>query len=182
MTTQVLFVQGGRSNVHDEWDNKLVESLERHLPADYDVLYPRMPDEANPQYNLWKAALIQEIDMLEDGAILVGHSLGGAFLINTLAEYSSRLELGGIFLIAAPFIGEGGWPSDDIETRDLSRGLPTHVPLYLVQGSEDDTVPAAHLELYERAIPRAIARRLAGRDHQMNNDLEEVANDIRSLR
>jgi hypothetical protein len=37
------------------------------------------------------------------------------------------------------------------------------------------------LELYAKLIPRAVVRRLAGRDHQLGNDLSEVARDIRSL-
>ena len=57
MTIQVLFVQGGGKGVHDEWDDKIVDSLERELGPDYTVRYPRMPNEANPTYAKWKAAL-----------------------------------------------------------------------------------------------------------------------------
>ena len=31
MKRQILFVQGGGEGTHDEWDNKLVDSLERNL-------------------------------------------------------------------------------------------------------------------------------------------------------
>lgn len=55
MTQQVLFVQGGGKRVHDEWDNRLVESLERELGREYAVRYPRMPQEADPKYAQWKA-------------------------------------------------------------------------------------------------------------------------------
>jgi hypothetical protein len=37
---QVLFIQGGGESAHDEWDNKLVESLGRELGADYEIRYP----------------------------------------------------------------------------------------------------------------------------------------------
>jgi hypothetical protein len=46
--TKVLFVQGGGKNVHDQWDNKLVDSLKRNLGPDYEIRYPRMPNEADP--------------------------------------------------------------------------------------------------------------------------------------
>jgi len=71
MTKQVLFVQGGGEGVHDEWDNKLVESLQRELGTDYEIGYPRMPNEADPKYSLWKTALKKEFAKLADGAILV---------------------------------------------------------------------------------------------------------------
>jgi len=38
-----------------------------------------------------------------------------------------------------------------------------------------------HVGLYARAIPQAVVRRLTGRDHQLNNDMSEVATDIRRL-
>jgi Zinc-binding dehydrogenase len=50
MAHQVLFIQGGGEGTHEEWDNKLVESLERELGPDYAVCYPRMPPEADPKY------------------------------------------------------------------------------------------------------------------------------------
>ena len=40
---QVLFIQGGGAGTHDEWDDKLVESLRHELGDGYEVRYPRMP-------------------------------------------------------------------------------------------------------------------------------------------
>jgi len=183
MKSQVLFIQGGGAEgTHDKWDNKLVESLERELGPDYEVLYPRMPNEADPKYVNWKAALEREFAKLDDGAILVGHSIGGTILINALAEKPPALVLGGVFLIAAPFVGEGGWPSNDIEPRKkIGAALPEGMPIYLYHGSKDEIAPFAHVDLYAKTIPQAVVRRLAGRNHQLDDDLREVARDIRSL-
>jgi predicted alpha/beta hydrolase family esterase len=182
MKKQVLFIQGGGAGAHDEWDNKLVDSLRRELGPGYDVRYPRMPNEADPSYTAWKAALAQEIAALDDGAILIGHSLGGTMLINALAEAPPNRNLAGVFLIAAPFVGAGGWPSDDIKpTADLGARLPAKTPIHLYHGSEDDIAPFAHVDLYEEAIQGAIVHRLFGRDHQLNDDLAEVAAGVRAL-
>ena len=180
--TQVLFVQGAGESVHDTWDDKLVRSLERELGDAYSVVYPRMPNEADPHYLVWKAALLQAFERLEPGAILVGHSIGGAILIQLLAEERPALDIGAIALIAAPFIGEGGWPSDEIEPRpDLAERLPSGVPVFLYHGTADTSVPFAHLSLYASAIPNAVVRVLPDRDHQLGNDLADVAHDIASL-
>ena len=179
---QVLFIQGGGTGAHDEWADKLVDSLRQELGPNYDVRYPRMPKEADPSYTVWKAALEKEIAGLDDGAILMGHSVGGTILINALAETPPNRKLAGIFLIAAPFVGPGGWPSEDIKpTANLGARLPPKTPIYLYHGSKDDTAPLAHVDLYERAIPGAIVHRLRGRDHQLNNDLVEVAATVRVL-
>ena len=95
---------------------------------------------------------------------------------------SAQLTFGGIFLIAAPFVGDGGWHSEDIEPlSDLGAKLPEQTPIYLYHGSKDKTAPFEHVRLYAKAIPQAVVRRLSGRDHQLNNDMSEVAADIRRL-
>jgi len=183
MTRQLLFVQGGGGeNAHDEWDSKLVESLQRELGPDYEIRYPRMPDEDDPQFAPWKAALRKEFDKLEDGVILVGHSIGATILVHSLADESPEWAPAGIFLISMPFIGEGGWPSDEVKPKpDLGGKLSARCPVYLYHGDADETVPIKHVELSATAIPQAVLRKLAGRDHQLNNDMSEVAADILEL-
>lgn len=182
MAKQVLFVQGAGEGVHDRWDSKLVASLERELGESYAVRYPRMPGEDDPGYSAWKALLVKEFDSLEDGAILVGHSVGGTILIHVLAEQQPKPRFGGLFVIAVPFIGEGGWPSDDIDDcKDFSERLPPGVPVYLYHGIDDAVVPTAHVHLYAKAIPHAVVRMFERRDHQLNNDMSDVARDIRSV-
>ena len=132
MTNQVLFIQGGGEGTHDEWDNTILESLVRELGPDYAVRYPRMPHEADPKYATWKATLKRQFAGLDDGAILIADSIGGTILIRALADDPPRWTFGGIFLIAAPFVGDGGWHSEDIEPfSDLGAKLPEQTPIYL---------------------------------------------------
>ncbi len=181
MTKEVLFIQGAGAGTHDEWDNKLVDSLSGALGRGYDVRYPRMPNESGPNPVIWKAAITDALAALAEDAVLVGHSIGGAILIDALADAPPKQRFGGVFLIAPPFIGAGGWPSDDIAPMaDVGARLPSRMPTYIYHGSEDDTVPSEHVDLYATAIPGAIVRRLPGRDHQLNDNLAEVAADIRA--
>lgn len=182
MARQLLFVQGGGESAHDAWDSKLVESLEKALGPDYEIHYPRMPDEDDPKFAPWKAALRKEFEKLGDRALLVGHSIGATVLVHSLAEEPLARPPAGIFLISMPFIGEGGWPSDDVQPKpDLGGKLPAQCSVYLYHGDTDETVPMKHAELSAKAIPQAVLRKLAGRDHQLNNDMSEVAADILEL-
>ena len=178
----VLFVQGAGPDVHARWDSLLVESLRRELGPSYRIRYPRMPDEADPRMETWRPVLEQELASLAPGAIVVGHSVGGTVLIHVLADAARARPLGALVLIAAPFIGEGGWESEEITPRtDLGERLPAAAPIFLYHGENDAEVPVAHVERYAAALPRAHVRRLAGRDHQLNDDLSEVARDIREV-
>lgn len=179
-TGQILFIQGGGAGTHDEWDNELVDSLRRELGDGYEVRYPRMPDEDDPSYATWSAAIRREIAALDGGAVVAGHSVGGTILINALAERPPERKLRAIVLIAAPFVGAGGWPGDEFELpHNLGARLPQGVPVHVFHGLQDDTAPPSHADLYARVIPQAQLHRLPRRDHQLDNDLSEVAKVIR---
>lgn len=177
----VLFIQGAGEGTHANWDIHLVESLRRQLGPSYSVRYPEMPDEGNPTVAAWRPVLERELTALRPGSVVVGHSIGGTVLIHVLADAAPTIMLGAIALIAAPFIGDGGWTSDELAPRtDLAERLPD-APIFLYHGVDDAEVPVSHVDRYAAALPHAQVRRLAGRDHQLNNDLSEVARDIRAL-
>lgn len=176
---QVLFVQGGGAGAHDTWDNALVDSLTRELAGGHEVRYPRMPHEEDPSYAGWSAAVRDEMADLADGAVVVGHSVGGAILIRALAEQPPERALAAIVVIAAPFVGAGGWRGDEFELpSDLGAKLPRLTPVHVFHGLRDEIAPPSHAGLYARAIPQAQLHLLAGRDHQLDNDLSEVAKAI----
>jgi predicted alpha/beta hydrolase family esterase len=175
----ILFIQGAGEGVHDQWDHRLVASLETHLGTA--VRYPRLPDEANPTFAAWGKALRAALGDLTDGDVLVGHSVGGAMLLRVLAE-GIGLRPGALVTIAAPFVGPGGWTLDDMPAiSDLGGKLPRGMPVFLHHGTADDEVPPDHARLYARAIPQAVLRLHHGCDHQLNDDLRPVADDIRPL-
>lgn len=178
----VLFVQGAGEDVHANWDSHLVASLRRELGPEYHVRYPQMPNETDPTMTSWRPVLERELASLHPGAVVVGHSVGGTLLIHVLADSAPMHALDAIVLLAAPFIGAGGWTSDEIESgADLAARLPIAVPVLLYHGEDDTIVPVEHVERYAATIPHARVRRLVGRDHQLNNDLSEVASDVRDL-
>lgn len=173
---QILFIQGGGAGVHDGWDNKLVDSLAGALGHGYRIRYPHMPQEDDPSRDMWSASINRELEALEDGAVAVGHSVGGTILISTLADGLAVRSVGVIVLIAAPFVGAGGWSVPGFGfSPDLGAKLPPDTPVHLFHGSADQSVPPSHMDLYARAIPKAHPHLLPGRDHQLNDDLSDIA-------
>jgi predicted alpha/beta hydrolase family esterase len=178
-TRQILFIQGGGKGAHDEWDDKLCDDLRRKLGDGHELRYPRMPDEDDPSYATWSPAIRREMADLNDGAVVGGHSVGGTILIHAIAELPPEQALAAIVLIAAPFVGEGGWPADEFQlASNLGARLPQGVRVHVFHGHDDETAPLSHADLYAHAIPQAQVHRLPGRDHQLNNDLSEVARAI----
>ena len=181
MKKPVLFIQGGGEGAHEE-DGELVKSLRDVLGTEYNVRYPKMPEEENSGYEVWKAQISKELTALDDAVILVGHSIGSSMLLKYLAEENVENSIAGIFLIAAPYWGTGGWQADEFKLdEDRASKFLKALPVFFYHSRDDDIVPITHLALHAEKFPQAMVREFDGRGHQFNNDLSEVAADIKSL-
>ena len=179
--THVLFIQGGSAGAYDA-DTALVASLREKLGPSYDLRYPKLPNEDEPEYAAWKQRILDELDTMGDGAVLVGHSIGASVIAKVLTERSFDRSIRAVFLISTPFwYDHDFWHWDEVKLApDASKSFPK-VPLYLYHGRVDESVPFDHIKMYAKALPQAILRPLDDRDHQLNDDLSEVARDIRAL-
>lgn len=181
MKKQVLFIQGGGEGAYNE-DKKLADSLREALGVEYQVSYPQMPNEENPEDKAWMTQISKELASLSDNVILVGHSAGGAVLLKYLLKETVRKSIAGIFLISIPYWSAEDEPGEEYTLREgFASQLPAGVPVFLYHSRDDEWVPFSHFSKYAERIPQAIVREFDGRGHQFNNDLSEVAADIKSV-
>lgn len=182
MTKQVLFVHGGGGGAY-EADAKLAESLQEALGQNYVVRYPQMPDEEDIDYPTWKRIILGHAQDIGESAILAGHSIGASVIIKLLTEPERKPLIAGAFCASAPFwYDHEFWHWDEAAlTADAAQHYPQNTPLFLYHGQDDEFVPTNHVDMYARALPNAIVRRLPGRNHQLNDDLREIARDIAAL-
>ena len=181
MKNRVLFVHGGGQGAHEE-DKKLATSLEDALGIGYEVRSPKMPNEDSPEVEAWKVRISEELAAMDGEVVLVGHSLGAFVLLKYLSEEEPEKPVAGLFLVAAPYIGTGGWEVEEGALReDFASGLPEGLSVFLYHGREDEVVAFEHLALYAEVLPRATIREFDGRGHQFDEDLSEVALDVQEL-
>ena len=153
---QLLFIQGAGAGTHDEWDDKLVDSLRRELGDGYEIRYPRMPAEDDPSDAAWGPAIAEATAALEDGAVVVGHSVAGRSSSSALAERppgvttrgnrADRCAVRGRRRVARRGVRAARRP----RRAAAARGAGPRVPR--PRGRQG---PAAHADLYARAIPQA---------------------------
>jgi predicted alpha/beta hydrolase family esterase len=181
MKKQVLFIQGAGEGAYEE-DEKLAASLRDAIGVEYNVIYPKMPNEENPEDEVWISQITKELASLDGKVILVGHSVGGAVLLKYLLKEKVQNPIAGIFLISMPYWGPEDEEGEEYPLHEgFASQLPKDVPIFLYHSRDDEWVPFAHLEIYAEKIPQATIRKFDGRGHQFNNDLSEVAADIKSL-
>jgi predicted alpha/beta hydrolase family esterase len=178
----ILFIQGGGGADGYEADAKLVASLQATLGEEYPIRYPRMPGDDEPSAS-WEKQIGEEISAMGDGSILVAHSFGASALLQYLSEHVIKKQIAGVFLVAAPFWGEGGWQYEEVFSmrEKFADFLPKDVPFFFYHSRDDEEVPFAHFELYKEELPWAVFREQESGGHQFGNNLAMVAKDIRGL-
>jgi predicted alpha/beta hydrolase family esterase len=179
--TSIVFIQGGGAGAR-EADAKLARRLGRELGDDFSVDFPTVPDEDNPDYDRWRPAIAAAITRATPPVVVVGHSLGGYFLVRYLSSERIETSVAAVCIIAAPFpSGDPAWVFEGFELPDrFGERLPTDAAVLLYASEDDETIPFAHRDLYAAAIPGAVKRTTSG-GHQLGNDLAMVADDIRRI-
>ena len=82
----ILFLKDFKIDLNRFRGKDWKSTLQDALGVEYDVLCPQMPNKQNAKYSEWKLWFDKIIPLLNDNIILVGHSVGGIFLVKYLAE------------------------------------------------------------------------------------------------
>lgn len=173
MQKLVVFIQGAGQGAY-EIDGKLAGHLQDALGSKYDVRYPKMPDEKNPEYGTWKDQIEEYLSTLNGEVILVGHSAGGAILLRYLSDEKVTKAISGVLLIAPPY--------DESVLQEVSSSrLLEELRVFFYHSRDDESVPFTHLTHYAEKLPKATIRKFDGRGHQFDNDLSELVEDIKGL-
>jgi len=179
---ELLFIQGASAGAHDA-DRVLSDALSQSLGPGFRVHFPHMPNEAAPDNDVWKRRISTTLRQSRS-TFLVAHSAGAVLVADMLAQGPPDELAGllGLFLLAPPFVGRGGWQLDGFHLDDPADRTRLHgLPLQLYFGLADTTVPPAHAELYSALFPDAAIHRLPGCGHQFEGFMAQVALDVRSL-
>lgn len=160
----------------------LADNLRRHLPPDYSLVMPLMPDPENPDFETWCLAVDQALHDVKDGTILIGHSFGGSVLLKYLTEYAADKTFAGLFLIASPYWGAPDWEVEEfLLADDFGKRLPANLPVYIYHSVDDEAVPVEHLHRYSAELPQATARVVDHCGHLFGTPIPELIADIEQL-
>lgn len=182
MKKQVLFIHSAGSQRPSEGSSQLVAYLQSALGKEYEIIHPPMPEPENPRYESWKQRLAEELAIIGDEVILVGHSLGGSVLLKYLSEEGFPRSIAGLFLVSAAYWGNKDWEIEEyIMQPDFASHLPYIPGIFLYHSLDDEWVPFVHLAYYAAKLPQACVRILQGNEHEFYYGLPELVKDIKNL-
>ncbi len=155
--------------------------LQQELGDTYAVWQPTMPNRQYARYLEWKIWFEKYAPFLNDGVILIGHSLGGIFLAKYLSEELFPKKIRATLLVAAPY-NRGAEPmADFLLPESLARMEQQAGELCFYHSQDDPIVPFLHVEDYRRALPTANVLSFKDRGHFIDEAFPEITEKMRSL-
>ncbi len=198
MKKQVVVIHGGDSfSTYEEYisflkdfevdleyfkKRKWKDSLQEKLGSAFEVIAPQMPNKFNAKYLEWKIWFEKLSGVLNEEVILVGHSLGGAFLAKYLSENQFSKIIQATFLVSAPYSIDGNRALVEFIPPSSLKNLEQHGgKIFLYHSKDDPIVPFSEYEIYKKALPKAEVRVFEDRGHFSSEEFPEIIQDILSL-
>jgi predicted alpha/beta hydrolase family esterase len=199
MKQQVFVIHGGNAfDTYEEYfsylQNKEVSleklqggdwkmNLQDNLGDGYEVFLPKMPNSQNAVYKEWCVWVEKFLPLLNDGVILVGHSLGAVFLAKYLSEHIVMKEIKATLLVAPPFGRDLGQPLPEFSiTEPLTKFKEQGGKIVIYHSKDDPVVDFAELAHYQAQLPTVEAKIFEDRGHFNMEDFSEIVVEIRKLK
>jgi len=138
----------------------------------FETFYPKMPNSQNAKYSEWKKAFESDIvPQLTTETHLVGHSLGGLFLIKFLAE--TKIKIKALHLVS-PSFDEG----DFTPTENWDQINQNCESIFIWHSRDDKVVPFNEALKYHNFLTNSILFKFEDRGHFPDQDFPELVDFI----
>ncbi len=125
-----------------------------HLPDDlgesYKMFAPSMPNSKNARYGEWEIWFEKCIPLFaEEGVHLIGHSLGGAFLLKYLSQNHPSFKIRSVHLIAAVVDNqdlEACLRTFKVDLDEMRTSCLQDLKVHIYHSVDDTIVPYSHGE------------------------------------
>ena len=159
-------------------------NLEETLGDDFEFFFPKMPNKESAKYDEWKTWFEKLTPFINDDVTLIGHSLGGLFLLKFLSENTFSKKIRALMLVAAPYEGKDkkhALNDNFFFNNDLSKVASQAKDVYIFHSEDDHIVPFSDFELYKEKLPQAQATTFNDRGHFNTEEFPELRDIIKQL-
>ncbi len=189
---QIVFIGGGDSFVSDEefydalrsWlynpykpeRKRWRDEMALALCSTHEVIVPAMPNKQNADYIAWSIWFEKIIPHLNNGDILMGHSLGGGFLLRYLTEYRLPVLISQLHLVAPVVVGgeSAALREFSIDPSTWSGFLSSMSGVHLWHSMDDAFAPFTESLTFKEIYPTAELHTFTDRGHFLVPEFPEI--------
>lgn len=174
-----VMLRGWSFNPYEEkkrWRDGIIEALK----DTHESHKLQMPNGWWADYTAWSIWFEKMVPYLRDEVILVGHSLGGGFLLRYLTENTLPVTIAQVHIVAG--VLPAGFEDCEGFTIDLKNwsGFQSQIEEVHLWHSEDDTlVPINCSEQFAEKYPSTTFHRFTDRGHFLNESFPELLAEIK---
>ena len=197
MKKQILIIHGGSTfDTYQEYFNYLkkykfdnLEKLDRNdwkvnlsynLGKNFQVIRPQMTCARNAKYKEWKVWFEKLFPFLKNDIILIGHSLGGIFLLKYLAQNKFPVLIKQLHLVASPTTEKKETLGDFVLPKNLDRVIKQVKNIFIYQSKDDKIVPFSDFKKLTKFFPDAEKIIFENRGHFNQKRFRELENRIKN--
>lgn len=156
-------------------------NLQEQLGDGYRVLRPSMPNKLDARYDAWSIWFEKVMEQVEGPVTLVGHSLGGMFLLKYLSHNTVSNKVEALHSVASPYDSdEHGELQAFALPEDLSGVAEQCRVIHLYHSQDDPTVPIGEFDEIVKRLPSTTVHRLNGRGHIRQETFPELEAHIKN--
>lgn len=189
---QIIFIHGGDSfdtseefyeylrnrefNLNELPRIRWRDTLAHNLAEAFEYHFIQMPNAMNADYRAWSIWFEKVIPFLRDNAVLIGHSLGGSFLLRYLTDNELPVSIAQLHLVA-PVVDDAQCPGMGNFSTNLNAwvGFKSNIKnIHIWHSSDDDLVPINHSERLAKKLPTATLHRFSDRGHFIQPEFPEL--------
>ena len=162
--------------------NKLVlrrwkDRLQEDLGNSCIVLRPDMPCAYNAKFAEWKLWFDKIMPYINDGCVMVGHSLGANFLAKYLAIENISVDIDQLHLVAGCF----GYIEGFELPRSLKKIEDVCDDIFIYHSHDDPVVDFSDAQKYKEALPHAHLIAFKDRHHFIGENFPEIVQNIKKV-
>lgn len=194
---QILHIHGGMpKSTHEaylemisQWDyvpdsEKVIrwsKNYSNFLDSNFEILRPQMPNGHFASYKAWDIWFQKIVPYIKNDVVLVGHSLGGGFLMKWLSENILDINIKALHLVAPTFDYKyKDYPLGDFENSSFpgiffKNNIAT---VHLYHSKDDPEVPIIESENYSQQIPNSQFHIFEDRGHFLDETFPELFKNI----
>ena len=195
---QIIFIHGGETfDTYEEYieylkyseydprkepEKQWKDTLAEKLGEEYEVFAPRMPSKHNAKYKEWEIWFPKILPFVRDDVVLIGHSLGGIFLVKYLSVHAFPTRISATHLIAAPYDSrEAIYSLTDFNLPESLLQFEKQAgQIFLYHSKDDPVVPFSACGKYAARLPRAKVADFETRGHFLKESFPELIQDIKN--
>lgn len=180
-TASLWHLPTGSDNLNKKWTSSLGEDL----GEGYEVVMPPMPNKQNAKFEEWKIWFERHFEYLEEGAILIGCSLGAMFLAKYLSNYNLPFKPKAVILMAGAY-GLPDFPDKDckdflITPEEVRVAQEKGFRIIIIHSEDDPVVPYEHGVALSKALSEAEFVTFEDKNHFLIEEFPELLKTIKEL-